>query len=63
MDLQFTPEELAFRDEVRSFLKDQLPEDLSHKVRNGLQLTKQDMEDASNNLIHIILKGCGIKFA
>ncbi len=44
MDLQFTPEELAFRDEVRGFLKDKLPEDLSHKVRNGLQLSKQDME-------------------
>ncbi|MFG0676688.1 acyl-CoA dehydrogenase family protein [Delftia sp. WSY_7] len=44
MDLQFTPEELAFRDEVRGFLKDKLPEDLSHKVKNGLQLTKQDME-------------------
>ncbi len=44
MDLQFTPEELAFRDEVRAFLKDKLPEELSHKVRNGLQLSKQDME-------------------
>ncbi|MDR0226763.1 MAG: acyl-CoA dehydrogenase family protein [Burkholderiaceae bacterium] len=44
MDLQFTTEELAFRDEVRGFLKDQLPEELSHKVKNGLQLTKQDME-------------------
>nr|WP_216293917.1 acyl-CoA dehydrogenase family protein [Delftia acidovorans]MCA1068153.1 putative acyl-CoA dehydrogenase FadE17 [Delftia acidovorans] len=44
MDLQFTPEELAFRDEVRGFLKDKLPEDLSHKVKNGLQLSKQDME-------------------
>ncbi|EZP58852.1 acyl-CoA dehydrogenase family protein [Delftia sp. RIT313] len=44
MDLQFTTEELAFRDEVRSFLKDKLPEDLSHKVKNGLQLSKQDME-------------------
>lgn len=44
MDLQFTTEELAFRDEVRGFLKDKLPEDLSHKVRNGLQLSKQDME-------------------
>ena len=44
MDLQFTTEELAFRDEVRGFLKDKLPEDLSHKVKNGLQLTKQDME-------------------
>ena len=44
MDLQFTTEELSFRDEVRGFLKDKLPEDLSHKVKNGLQLTKQDME-------------------
>ncbi|MBK0113160.1 MULTISPECIES: acyl-CoA dehydrogenase family protein [unclassified Delftia] len=44
MDLQFTTEELAFRDEVRGFLQDKLPEDLSHKVKNGLQLTKQDME-------------------
>ena len=44
MDLQFTTEELAFRDEVRGFLKDKLPEDLSHKVKNGLQLTKPDME-------------------
>ncbi|MFC4925231.1 acyl-CoA dehydrogenase family protein [Delftia deserti] len=44
MDLQFTTEELAFRDEVRGFLKDKLPEDLSHKVKNGLQLSKQDME-------------------
>jgi len=42
--LQFTTEELAFRDEVRGFLKDKLPEDLSHKVKNGLQLSKQDME-------------------
>jgi alkylation response protein AidB-like acyl-CoA dehydrogenase len=44
MDLQFTPQELAFRDEVRAFLKDKLPEELAHKVRNGLRLTKQDME-------------------
>ncbi|WP_027015069.1 acyl-CoA dehydrogenase family protein [Comamonas composti] len=44
MDLQFTPEELAFRDEVRSFLKAELPEQMAHKVRNGLQLSKQDME-------------------
>ncbi|MEQ6434553.1 acyl-CoA dehydrogenase family protein [Comamonas sp. w2-DMI] len=44
MDLQFTTEELAFRDEVRAFLKDKLPEELAHKVKNGLRLTKQDME-------------------
>ncbi|MEN5112055.1 TetR/AcrR family transcriptional regulator [Pseudomonas sp. TWI672] len=30
------------------------------QVTGRSRLTKQDMEDASNNLIHIILKGCGI---
>ncbi|OZI31056.1 pimeloyl-CoA dehydrogenase large subunit [Bordetella genomosp. 10] len=45
MDLQFTPEELAFRDEVRGFLKDQLPEATAAKVRNNLHLSREDMED------------------
>ncbi|MEG0243039.1 MAG: TetR family transcriptional regulator C-terminal domain-containing protein, partial [Pseudomonas sp.] len=31
------------------------------QVTGRSRLTKQDMEDASSNLIHIILKGCGIK--
>lgn len=44
MDLQFTPEEQAFRAEVQAFLKDQLPADLSHKVQRGLHLGKQDLE-------------------
>lgn len=30
------------------------------QVTGRSRLTKQDMEDASSNLIHIILKGCGI---
>ena len=30
------------------------------QVTGRSRLTKQDMEDASNNLIHIILKGCGL---
>jgi len=30
------------------------------QVTGRSRLTKQDMEDASTNLIHIILKGCGI---
>ncbi|WP_369988229.1 TetR/AcrR family transcriptional regulator [Pseudomonas xanthosomatis] len=30
------------------------------QVTGRSRLTKQDMEEASNNLIHIILKGCGI---
>ncbi len=44
MDLQFTPEEQAFRDEVRAFLAEHLPLELSHKVQAGLRLDKADME-------------------
>jgi alkylation response protein AidB-like acyl-CoA dehydrogenase len=44
MDLQFTPEEQAFRDEVRAFLKDKLPATLAHKVRAGQRLSKADQE-------------------
>jgi len=44
MDLNFTPEEEAFRAEVRSFLKDNLSEELATKVRNGEELGKADIE-------------------
>ncbi|HEY0296787.1 MAG TPA: acyl-CoA dehydrogenase family protein [Bordetella sp.] len=44
MDLQFTPEELAFRDEVRTFLQSKLPAAMAHKVRSNLHLSKQDLE-------------------
>ena len=30
------------------------------RVSGRSKLTKQDMEDAGNNLIRIILKGCGL---
>ena len=43
MDLQFTPEEEAFRGEVLQFLKDKLPAHLSNKVKSGLRLTREDM--------------------
>ncbi|KQR81415.1 acyl-CoA dehydrogenase family protein [Sphingomonas sp. Leaf343] len=43
MDLSFTPDEEAFRDEVRSFLKEKLPARLSNKVAHGLSLTREDM--------------------
>jgi alkylation response protein AidB-like acyl-CoA dehydrogenase len=42
MDLSFTPAELAFRDEVRQFLRDQLPEDIAQRVKRGLALGAQD---------------------
>jgi len=44
MDLNFTPEEEAFRTEVQTFLKDKLPERLQNKVKQGLRLSKADME-------------------
>ena len=44
MDLEFTEEESAFREEVRQFLKEKLPPALAGKVKLGKRLTKQDME-------------------
>lgn len=35
MDLNFSPEELAFRDEVRAFLAANLPDDIRDRVRRG----------------------------
>ncbi len=45
MDLQFTPEEQAFREEVQSFLKDKLPKHISGKVKAGQRLSKADQEE------------------
>ena len=45
MDLAFTPEEQAFRDEVRSWVRAHLPPEISHKVHNALRLTRSDMQD------------------
>ena len=44
MDLSFTPDELAFREEVRAFLREKVPADLTDKVREGRHLTKADHE-------------------
>ena len=42
MDLNFTPEELAFRQEVRDWVHQNLPADIAHKVRHALRLSKDD---------------------
>ena len=42
MDLTYTGDDLAFRDQVRAFLEAELPADLRHKVRNHLRLHKDD---------------------
>jgi alkylation response protein AidB-like acyl-CoA dehydrogenase len=42
MDLQYTPEELAFRDEVRAFCAERLPQDIARKVLDHRRLGKSD---------------------
>ncbi len=44
MDLNFTPDELAFRDTVQAFLRDEVPADLTDRVRRGQELGKADHE-------------------
>nr|WP_314709086.1 acyl-CoA dehydrogenase family protein [uncultured Comamonas sp.] len=44
MDLQFTPQEEAFRAQVQAFLQDKLSPELARKVKNGQILNKQDLE-------------------
>ncbi|MCT6717655.1 acyl-CoA dehydrogenase family protein [Acidovorax sp. K2F] len=45
MDLNFTPEEEAFRAEVQAFLKAKLPERIATKVKAGQRLTKADQDE------------------
>ena len=42
MDLTYTGDDLAFRDQVRAFLEAELPADLRHKVHHHLRLRKDD---------------------
>jgi pimeloyl-CoA dehydrogenase large subunit len=43
MDLRFTDEEAAFRDEVRSFFKKNLPENIRRKMVEGKKIEKDDI--------------------
>ena len=45
MDLNYTDEQKAFRDNVRAFLEAKLPKRLSDKVAGGKRLTKADYEE------------------
>jgi len=42
MDLNLTPEQRAFRDEVRAFIRDRLPADIRERLRAGHPPRKQD---------------------
>ena len=44
MDLAFTPEEQAFREEIRAWVHANLPADLSHKVHNAFRLSRDDLQ-------------------
>jgi alkylation response protein AidB-like acyl-CoA dehydrogenase len=43
MDLSFTKEELAFRDEVRAWVRDALPEDIRRRSASGLRPTREHL--------------------
>ena len=44
MELAFGDEDLAFREEVRAFIRDNLPNDIAESVRRGRSLSKQDIQ-------------------
>ncbi len=44
MDLAFTPEEQKFREDIRAWVRENLPADISNKVHNALHLTRDDMQ-------------------
>jgi alkylation response protein AidB-like acyl-CoA dehydrogenase len=43
MDLRLTAEELAFRDELRAFIRDNLPADIAERLHQGHSSRKQDI--------------------
>ena len=43
MDLRFSAEELAFRDEVRGFIRENLPEDIRERLQLGHKVEKPDI--------------------
>ena len=44
MDLAFTADEQAFREDIRAWVHANLPADIQHKVRNALRQTRDDMQ-------------------
>jgi hypothetical protein len=50
MDLNFTEEELAFREEARRFFRSAIPEQIRAKVAEGEGLTRDDMIHSQRTL-------------
>ncbi len=42
MNIEFSDAEMAFRDEVRSFLNDNLPEEISERIDGGIEMRRED---------------------
>ena len=42
MDMEFSPEDVAFREEVRSFIKENYPESLRAVQEEGEEMAKED---------------------
>ena len=51
MDLRFTAEEIAFRDEARAFFRERIPAEIRRKVSEGRHLSKDDMV-AAHRIMH-----------
>ncbi len=47
MDLSYSKEEVAFRQEVRDFFKTSVPAETRKKLTEGRHLSKQDMVDVA----------------
>jgi alkylation response protein AidB-like acyl-CoA dehydrogenase len=43
MDLNYSPDEMAFRDEVRGWLRSNLPDDLRAKMEGYQELSKDEL--------------------
>lgn len=52
MRVTFTDDEVAFRDEVRAFFREQLPEDIVEKQRLGVPLEREDYIRFQKALFH-----------
>jgi alkylation response protein AidB-like acyl-CoA dehydrogenase len=44
MDLTFTPDEQAFREKIRGWVAQNLPKEISDKVRNSIRLSRDEMQ-------------------
>jgi len=43
MDLRYTPEEIAFRDEMRTFFREKIPAEIRRKGAEGHHASKADI--------------------